>query len=103
MLRKSKVQRPTIPYALPIRDIIKGLRRERARELLKNAKTGADIPKLRPTLYRGCSRPEIAYADALLVRGLPDGRHMIIDGHLRAETTPDVMVRYRVRRDGGRG
>jgi hypothetical protein len=27
-----------------------------------------------------------------LVRELPDGRHMIIDGHLRAETTPDVMV-----------
>jgi hypothetical protein len=28
----------------------------------------------------------------LLVRELPDGRLMIIDGHLRAETTPDSLV-----------
>ena len=35
---------------------------------------------------------EVGYADALLVRELSDGRLMIIDGHLRAETTPDAMV-----------
>ena len=35
---------------------------------------------------------EIGYADALLARVLPDGRLMLIDGHLRAETTPDQLV-----------
>jgi len=35
---------------------------------------------------------EIGYADALLVRELPDGSLELIDGHLRAETTPDVEV-----------
>lgn len=35
---------------------------------------------------------EIGYANAILVRELNDGQLMIIDGHLRAETTPDMMV-----------
>ena len=30
----------------------------------------------------------MGYADALLARELPDGKLMLIDGHLRAETTP---------------
>ena len=35
---------------------------------------------------------EIGYADALLARELPDGRLMLIDGHLRAEVTPAATV-----------
>jgi len=35
---------------------------------------------------------EIGYADALLVRELPDSRLRLIDGHLRAATTPDELV-----------
>ena len=35
---------------------------------------------------------EIGYAAALLVRELPDGRLMIIDGHMRAATTPEQVV-----------
>ena len=35
---------------------------------------------------------EIGYADVLLTRELPDGKLEIIDGHLRAETTPDQQV-----------
>ncbi|MCP4549658.1 MAG: site-specific DNA-methyltransferase, partial [bacterium] len=35
---------------------------------------------------------EIGYADALLCRELPDGSLEILDGHLRAETTPDSVV-----------
>ncbi|MGB8414359.1 MAG: DNA methyltransferase [Candidatus Binatus sp.] len=35
---------------------------------------------------------EIGYADALLARELPGGKLMLIDGHLRAETTPGVEV-----------
>jgi ParB-like chromosome segregation protein Spo0J len=34
----------------------------------------------------------IGYADALLIRQLPDGKFMLIDGHLRAATTPDTHV-----------
>jgi hypothetical protein len=35
---------------------------------------------------------EVGYADALLVRELGDGTLELIDGHLRAETTPDAEV-----------
>ena len=35
---------------------------------------------------------EVGYADALLARELADGSLMLIDGHLRAETTPDAVV-----------
>lgn len=35
---------------------------------------------------------EIGYANALLARELPDGELQLIDGHLRAETTPDMDV-----------
>jgi hypothetical protein len=35
---------------------------------------------------------EVGYADALLARELPDGTLELIDGHLRAETTPDMDV-----------
>ncbi len=35
---------------------------------------------------------EIGYADALLARELPDGSLQLIDGHLRAEITPDMEV-----------
>jgi hypothetical protein len=35
---------------------------------------------------------EVGYADALLARELADGSLELIDGHLRAETTPDQIV-----------
>lgn len=35
---------------------------------------------------------DIGYAGALLARELTDGRLQLIDGHLRAETTPDQEV-----------
>lgn len=35
---------------------------------------------------------EVGYAAALLARELPDGTLELIDGHLRAETTPDAEV-----------
>ncbi len=35
---------------------------------------------------------EIGYADALLARQLPDGSLQLIDGHLRAELTPEMEV-----------
>ena len=35
---------------------------------------------------------EIGYADACLVRELPDGKLEIVDGHLRQSLDPDQMI-----------
>src|SRR5438445_1957583 len=71
-----------------IRDRILGFRRVRASLLRPNPKNWRRHPKAQADALRGLLA-EVGYADALLVRELPDGRLMIIDGHLRAETTPD--------------
>ena len=74
-----------------IRDRIRELRRVRARDLVPNPKNWRRHPKAQADALRGLL-VEIGYANAVLVRELPDGRLMIIDGHLRAETTPNAMV-----------
>src|SRR5271169_4925418 len=76
---------------LPIRDRIKEFRRVQATELVRNPKNWRTHPKAQQAALRALLS-EIGYADALLVRPLPDGRLMLIDGHLRAETTPDMQV-----------
>ncbi len=74
-----------------VRDRIKELRRVPANELVPNPKNWRLHPKAQADALRGLLA-EVGYADALLVRELPDGRLMIINGHLRAETTPDTVV-----------
>lgn len=74
-----------------IRDRIKTLRRVRAGDLLINPKNWRRHPRAQVDALRGLLQ-EIGYADALIARELPDGRLMLIDGHLRAETTPDARV-----------
>src|SRR6266849_16687 len=76
---------------LQIRDRIRELRRVRAKDLLPNPRNWRRHPKAQADAMRGLLA-EIGYADALLARALPDGRLMLIDGHLRAETTPDQVV-----------
>ncbi len=76
---------------IQIRDRVKELRRVRARDLLSNPKNWRRHPKAQAAALRGLLQ-EIGYADALIARELPDGRLMLIDGHLRAETTPNVLV-----------
>ncbi|WP_455387461.1 hypothetical protein [Petrachloros mirabilis] len=76
---------------MQIRDRIKELRRVRAGDLLPNPRNWRTHPQAQQDALRGVLA-EIGYADALLVRELPDGSLLIIDGHLRAETTPDEMV-----------
>ncbi len=76
---------------LRIRDRIKDFTRVRARDLIPNPKNWRRHPKSQIAALRGLL-VEIGYAAALLVRQLPNGRYMIIDGHLRAETTPDAIV-----------
>lgn len=82
---------PDYKGAAAIRDRIKGLRRVLARDLLPNPKNWRRHPKAQADALSGLLA-EIGYADALLVREFADGRLMLIDGHLRAETTPDVEV-----------
>ncbi len=77
--------------ASQIRDRIVGLRRVPAKELIPNPKNWRRHPKAQVDALRGVLR-EVGYADALLARELSDGRLMLIDGHLRAETTPDAVV-----------
>ena len=74
-----------------IRDRVKELRRVRAQELVPNPRNWRCHPDRQRDALRGVLA-EVGYADALLARELPDGRLELIDGHLRAETTPDVVV-----------
>jgi len=74
-----------------IRDRIKKLRRVRAGDLVPHAKNWRTHPDAQRDALRGVLA-EVGYADALLVRELPGGELQIIDGHLRAETTPESLV-----------
>ncbi len=74
-----------------MRDRIRELRRVRASELVPNPKNWRTHPEAQAAALRGLLE-EVGYADALIARELEDGRLMLIDGHLRAETTPDAEV-----------
>jgi hypothetical protein len=76
---------------MKIRDRIKELRRVRASNLRPHPKNWRTHPAAQRDALRGVLA-EIGYADALLARELPDGSLELIDGHLRAETTPEVEV-----------
>jgi len=84
-------ERPVSAGALGIRDRITALRRVPAKDLLPNPKNWRRHPTAQVNALRDLLA-EIGYADALLARELPDGRLMLIDGHLRAETTPQATV-----------
>ncbi len=76
---------------MQIRDRVKELRRVRASELAPNPRNWRTHPDAQRDALRGVLA-EVGYADALLARELPDGRLELVDGHLRAETTPDALV-----------
>jgi len=76
---------------LKIRNRIRELRTVKAAELTPNPKNWRMHPKAQQDALRGILA-EVGYADALLARELPDGSLMLVDGHLRAETTPDEKV-----------
>ena len=75
---------------MQIRDRIKELRRVPASELLPNPKNWRTHPVAQQDALRGVLA-EVGYADALIARETPEGL-MLVDGHLRAETTPDSDV-----------
>jgi hypothetical protein len=74
-----------------IRDRIKDLRRVPASQLKPNPKNWRTHPAAQHDALRGILA-EVGYADALLARETPEGDLLLIDGHLRAETTPDAVV-----------
>jgi hypothetical protein len=74
-----------------IRDRIIEFRRVKASQLRPHPKNWRTHPAAQQDALRGVLA-EIGYAGALLARQLPDGSLELIDGHLRAETTPDVEV-----------
>lgn len=76
---------------MQVRDRIRELRRVRAEELRPNPRNWRTHPESQRDALRGLLA-EIGYAGALLARELEDGSLQLIDGHLRAETTPDSLV-----------
>lgn len=76
---------------MKIRDRIKELRRVPASELQPHPRNWRTHPTKQRDALRGVLA-EIGYADALLVRPLPGGALQLIDGHLRAEISPDALV-----------
>lgn len=76
--------------ATTIRDRIVALERIRACDLVPNPKNWRTHPQQQQDAMRGILK-EVGYVDALLgVRR--NGGVMLVDGHLRAETTPEAEV-----------
>jgi len=76
---------------LNIRNRVRELRTVKAAELTPNPRNWRTHPKAQQDALRGILA-EVGYADALLARELADGTLMLVDGHLRAETTPEQEV-----------
>src|SRR5271170_4436291 len=76
---------------MKIRDRIKELRRVPASQLRPNPRNWRTHSEAQRNALQGVLA-EVGYAGALLARELPDGSLELIDGHLRAEATPDSTV-----------
>lgn len=76
---------------MDIRDRIKELRRFRAGDLKPSPRNWRTHSKHQADALRAILA-EVGYVGALMARELEDGSLMLIDGHLRAETTPDAEV-----------
>lgn len=76
---------------MKIRDRVRELRRVRASELKPNPRNWRTHPQSQSDALKGLLA-EVGYAGALLARELEDGTLQLIDGHLRAETTPNAKV-----------
>lgn len=75
---------------MKIRDRIKELRRVKGADLIPNAKNWRTHPQAQQDAMRGILA-DVGYADAVLAYETPEGLKLV-DGHLRAEITPDAEV-----------
>src|SRR5688500_10030321 len=87
----TKHETPNTNTTMQPRDRIQELRRVKASTLRPNPRNWRTHPAAQQDALRGILA-EVGYANALLVRPLEDGSLELIDGHLRAETTPDMEV-----------
>lgn len=69
---------------MEIRDRVIEMRRVPARDLVPNPKNWRTHPKSQVSALRGMLE-EIGNASVLLTREMPDGKLMILDGHLRSD------------------
>lgn len=76
---------------MQIRDRIKDFRRVRAASLRPHPRNWRTHPRAQQDALRGVLA-EVGYADALVARELPGGELQLLDGHLRAELTPEALV-----------
>jgi len=74
-----------------IKNRIKSMKTVRAGDLVPHPKNWRTHPTAQAEALRGLLA-EVGFAGAILTRTLPDGKLQIIDGHLRAETLPDMKV-----------
>lgn len=74
-----------------IRDRVRELRRVPADQLRPHPRNWRLHPAAQREALQGVLG-EVGFADALLVRELPEGGYELIDGHLRAETMGDSVV-----------
>ncbi len=76
---------------MTIRNRITELRHVRAGDLKANPKNWRKHPKAQRQALQSVL-DDVGYADALIARETPDGELVLLDGHLRADLTPDAMV-----------
>lgn len=76
---------------MKIRDRIKELRRVPAKDLKPNPKNWRTHPQAQSDALKGILS-EVGFADACLARELEDGSLILLDGHLRAETSGDEPI-----------
>lgn len=76
---------------MKILDRIVGFQRIKAKDLRPNPHNWRKHPPEQADALRGLLA-EVGYVGALMARRMPDGSLQLIDGHLRAETTPDTKV-----------
>ncbi|MGI9458447.1 MAG: ParB N-terminal domain-containing protein [Pirellulales bacterium] len=76
---------------MKIRDRIKELKRVPANELRPNPKNWRTHPQQQSDALKGVLS-EVGFADACIARELEDGTLLLLDGHLRAETSGTEIV-----------
>ena len=74
-----------------IRDRVKAFTRLPARDLVPHPQNWRRHPEAQLVAMRGVLE-RIGFAGVCLVRELGDGRYQLLDGHLRQETVPDMLV-----------
>lgn len=74
-----------------LRDRVKELRRVRAGDLKPHPRNWRTHSRFQQDVLREVLS-DVGMAGALLARELPDGSLELVDGHLRAETTPSAVV-----------